>query len=61
MSDLVVGIGLVLVFEGLIWALAPGLGHRMLAAAATTSEQVLRVCGASTVALGVLVVWLIRG
>ena len=61
MSDLGVGLGLVLVVEGLIWALAPSLGQRMLEAAAATPHQSLRIAGTSAVAAGVLVVWLVRG
>jgi len=60
-SDLVVGIGLVLVIEGLIWALAPATGVRMLAAAASTPQQALRLAGLASVAVGVVLVWLIRG
>lgn len=61
MSDLVVGIGLVLVIEGLIWALAPATGVRMLAVAASTPQQALRLAGLASVAVGVALVWLIRG
>lgn len=61
MSDLAVGLGLVLVIEGLIWALAPGIGRRFLEAAARMPEAELRVSGAGAVAIGVLIVWLVRG
>jgi uncharacterized protein YjeT (DUF2065 family) len=61
MSDLVVGIGLVLVIEGLIWALAPAAGLRMLVVAASTPQASLRLAGLGAVALGVGVVWLVRG
>jgi uncharacterized protein len=61
MSDLAVGIGLVLVIEGLLWALAPGFGRRMLDAAAQMPESNLRTAGAAAVAAGVLIVWLVRG
>ena len=61
MSDLVVGFGLVLVIEGLIWALVPALGMRMLEAAASTPRQALRVAGLGAMAAGVAVVWLVRG
>ena len=60
MIDFVVGVGLVLVIEGLLWALAPGLGRRLLEIAATTPEQQLRTGGAAAVAFGVLLVWLVR-
>jgi len=61
MSDLLVGFGLVLVIEGLLWAAAPQLGLRMLAAAAQMPEQALRTAGAAAIVAGVIVVWLVRG
>lgn len=61
MTDLLVAFGLVLVIEGLVWAVAPRLGLRMLTAAAQLPEQSLRLGGAAAIAAGVLVVWLVRG
>ncbi len=61
MSDLAVAIGLVLVIEGLLWALAPEFGQRMLDLASQMPESSLRMTGAGAVALGVLIVWLVRG
>ena len=61
MSDLAVGIGLVLVFEGLIWAASPKFGMQLLAAAAATPPEALRRAGVLAVALGVGIVRFIRG
>ena len=61
MIDFAVGIGLVLVVEGLIWALAPSLGVRLLTAAVSTPQQALRLAGLASVAIGVVIVWLVRG
>jgi hypothetical protein len=61
MSNLIVAFGLVLVIEGTLWALAPGLGRKLLQAAAETPESNLRLVGAAAVALGVFVIWLVRG
>ena len=61
MGDLAVAVGLVLVIEGLLWALAPGFGRRMLDAASQMPESSLRIVGACAVAAGVLIVWLVRG
>ena len=61
MNDLLVGIGLVLVFEGLIWAISPASAMRMLVVAAHTPERKLRLGGMVAVAAGVLLVGLIRG
>ncbi len=61
MSDLAVALGLVLVIEGLLWALSPGLGRTLLATAAQTPDAQLRRAGWVAVAFGALIVWLIRG
>ncbi|MCB1520704.1 MAG: DUF2065 domain-containing protein [Hyphomicrobiaceae bacterium] len=61
MQDLAVALGLVLVFEGLIWALNPAFGRQMLAAISELPEGSLRRAGWIAVALGALVVWLVRG
>lgn len=61
MSELIVALGLVLVIEGLLWALAPRFGQRMLEAAAEMPESSLRTAGAVAVAIGVLIVWFVRG
>ena len=61
MRDLLVGAGLVLVIEGLLWAVAPQLALRLLVAAAEMPEAQLRTAGAAAVAVGVVVVWLVRG
>jgi uncharacterized protein YjeT (DUF2065 family) len=61
MSNLAVALGLVLVIEGSLWALAPGIGRRLLEVAAETPESTLRLVGAAAVAAGVLVIWLVRG
>jgi uncharacterized protein len=61
MSDLLVAVGLVMVIEGLLWAAAPRLGMRLLATAAKTPEHALRTAGAAAIAVGVAIVWLVRG
>jgi uncharacterized protein YjeT (DUF2065 family) len=61
MSDLLVGLGLVLVIEGLLWSLAPHMALRLLATAAATPERSLRHAGWLAIAVGVAIVWIIRG
>lgn len=60
MTDFIVAIGLVLVIEGLLWAAFPGYALQLLEAAAKTPESSLRTAGAVAVAIGVLIVWLVR-
>jgi uncharacterized protein YjeT (DUF2065 family) len=61
MSTLAVAFGLVLVIEGMLWALAPGLGRKFLEATADMPDSNLRLAGTLAVAAGVLVIWLVRG
>jgi uncharacterized protein YjeT (DUF2065 family) len=61
MSDLLVALGLVMVIEGLLWAVAPQVGLRLLTAAQQMPDQALRAAGAAAVAAGVVLVWLVRG
>ncbi len=61
MSDLAVALGLVLVIEGSLWALAPRIGRRLLEATADVPEASLRLAGTLAVAVGVLVIWVVRG
>ena len=61
MSDLAVALGLVLVIEGSLWALSPGLGRKLLQATADMPELSFRLAGTLAVAAGVLVIWIVRG
>lgn len=61
MTDLAVGFGLVLVIEGLLWALAPQTALRMLQAVSDMPLGQVKMFGTVSVALGVVVVWLARG
>jgi uncharacterized protein YjeT (DUF2065 family) len=61
MSTLAIAFGLVLVIEGTLWALAPGLGRRFLQATAEMPESSLRLAGTVAVAAGVLLIWVVRG
>lgn len=61
MNDLAVAFGLVLVLEGLLWALAPHIARRLLEMAVSTPEASLRNAGWAAVATGAFIVWLIRG
>ncbi len=61
MNDLLVGLALALVIEGLLWALAPQMGTRLLEMISQTPENTVRMAGAIATAIGVLIVWLVRG
>ncbi|MCK0138285.1 DUF2065 domain-containing protein [Aliiroseovarius sp. F47248L] len=61
MSTIVFGIGLVLVIEGLVFALAPSRLDDLVAMMAAMSRDQRRLVGLLALALGVVLVWLSRG
>lgn len=60
MSDLLTALALVLVIEGVIYALFPSAMQRMMAAVIELPPTILRGGGLIAVTLGVLAVWMIR-
>ena len=61
MSDFVVALGLVMVIEGVIYAVFPASLKRMMTTALGMPESTLRAGGLVAAATGLFVVWLIRG
>lgn len=61
MSDLVAGLGIALVLEGLLWALAPDAARRMVAEIASIPNGRIQLGALAAVAAGVAIVWLVRG
>lgn len=59
--DLATALGLVLVLEGLLLALAPDLLKRIITEMLAHPVQSLRLAGLVSAAVGVFVVWLARG
>lgn len=61
MRDLATALALVLVLEGLLWAVAPDAMKRVAAMAAAVASAQLRTVGLVAAGLGVFLVWLVRG
>ena len=61
MSDLFTALALVLVLEGMLWALSPEGMKRAAVAAVGMTNQKLRAGGLVAAATGVFIVWLLRG
>jgi hypothetical protein len=57
MTWAVAALGLVLVTEGLLWALAPGLVEDLLAALRALSREERRLAGLAALALGLALLW----
>ena len=60
-SEFVVAFGLILVIEGVLYSLFPSAVKRMLEHVRALPTQTLRAVGLFSTALGVLIVWLMRG
>lgn len=60
LRDFTVAVGLVLVLEGLIYALAPRLMQRMLEEMRGANEDFLRLGGLAALIAGVVLVWWVR-
>jgi uncharacterized protein YjeT (DUF2065 family) len=61
MSDFLVAVGLILAFEGLLFAALPNVTKRALVHVLETPENLLRAVGIASAVIGVLLIWLIRG
>lgn len=60
MRDLGTGIALVLVIEGILYALFPDAMKRLAARTVSVPPQALRAAGLAAACVGVILVWLIR-
>jgi uncharacterized protein YjeT (DUF2065 family) len=58
--EFLLALGLVLVIEGLLYALVPGKLRGMMLQVQKLSDDQLRIGGVVAVATGVAVVWLVR-
>lgn len=58
--DFLLALGLVLVIEGLLYALVPGKLRGMMLQMQKLSDDQLRIGGVLAVATGVAAVWLVR-
>jgi uncharacterized protein YjeT (DUF2065 family) len=61
MRDFLSALGLVLVIEGVLYAAAPEAMRRMMLAAQAVPPRLLRAGGLAAAALGVIIVWVVRG
>jgi uncharacterized protein YjeT (DUF2065 family) len=61
MTVFMTAVGLVLVFEGVLYAAAPRMLKRMAALMQEMPEDALRMGGLAAVAAGVALVWMARG
>ncbi|MDG4874715.1 DUF2065 domain-containing protein [Mesorhizobium sp. WSM4935] len=61
MQDFLAAIGLVLVIDGLVYGGFPALARKLAAEVLSMPENMLRIGGLAAIAIGVCIVWLVRG
>ncbi|MFC0243563.1 DUF2065 domain-containing protein [Rhodopseudomonas telluris] len=59
-ADLLIGVGVLFVLEGLIFAASPSWMRRAMKSALATPDNVLRAVGLTSAVLGLLLIWLVR-
>ena len=60
MKELLIGLGVLCVIEGLTFAAFPQAMRRAMEAALEHSENLLRITGLSVAVAGLLLIWVIR-
>ncbi len=60
LSDFLVGVGILLVIEGLMFAAAPVFLKRAMKSALETPDNILRAAGIGSAVVGLFLIWLIR-
>jgi len=61
MLDFLVALGLVFAIEGLLFAAFPAVTKRAMTHVLEAPESVLRVVGIASAAVGIALIWLVRG
>lgn len=59
-NDFLIGVGILFVLEGLMFAASPDWMRRAMKTAMTTPDNVLRVVGISSAVAGLILIWVIR-
>lgn len=59
-ADILIGLGMLLVIEGLVFAAAPGWMRRAMESVLHTPDNILRLTGLGTAVAGLIVIWLVR-
>ena len=61
MTDIIAGLGIAIVLEGMLWALAPDFARRMVREMGQLEGRQLQAAAWGLVAMGLVLVWLTRG
>lgn len=59
-GDFLIGLGVLLVIEGLLFASSPTWMRKAMKSALATPDTVLRAVGIGSAVLGLIVIWVVR-
>jgi len=59
-TDFLVGVGILCVLEGLMFAASPAWMRRAMKSALATPDNILRIVGIVSAVVGLLLIWFVR-
>jgi hypothetical protein len=59
-ADFLIGVGVLLVIEGLLFAAAPNWMRQAMRSALVTPDNIMRAAGIGSAVAGLILIWLIR-
>jgi uncharacterized protein len=59
-ADFLIGIGILFVIEGLLFAASPAWMRQAMKSAIATPDNVLRAVGIGSAVVGLILIWLVR-
>jgi uncharacterized protein len=59
-GDFLIGLGILFVIEGLLFAASPTWMRKAMKSAITTPDNILRVVGIGSAVVGLIVIWAVR-
>lgn len=59
-ADFLIGLGILFVLEGLLFAASPGWMRRAMQSAMATPDNILRIVGIGSAVVGLLLIWFVR-
>jgi uncharacterized protein len=59
-ADFLIGLALVFVFEGLMFAASPSWMRRAMKSAQAMPDNVLRIVGIGSAVVGLILIWVVR-
>ncbi len=60
LHDFLVGVGMLLMLEGLLFAASPGWMRKAMQAAMESPDNILRALGLGSAVAGLILIWLVR-